>query len=385
MNPLVLQVQDVENHDEWTYVFEESPVVFGRGDGAQFRVVRAFVSEIHGSFSYDESQRCWKYVDLDSASGTATDAGTLEPEQAFTVTPGTTLYVGTLALTRLAEAPQERPALNEESPFSRLPRAQRTELKQTAPIAAIAAKLSARRSASATANMPPTPVPADAGYSVNSAPSSGEGTKPSPIAPPDIGVGIGPGNSRAAWADDPPSLSCGEPSPGDRPSVTAGGTQYLPNSDTLGAGETMLLDEATPAMPSIEGVRPIRRPPPSRHAPPARPALPRRRARAGVALVVAVAAAIALVVGAWALRRPRTTTPTSQTDPEDAEMFPRRIPSHSPSAPAVVSAPAAPTTPTAPAPARPSSRREHPRGYNPTPQSSRTKTGHNSAPILEAE
>jgi len=304
MRPLVIKVEDVESRDAWVYVLDDSPVVLGRGDGASLRIARPFMSQTHGTFAFDEARGAWTYADLDSASGTSAGGRRLAPEEVVPLVPDTTLAIGSLALTVLAEAPATRPPLGAESPFAAPTRAARGAVPaETVPLAAVPAALqSAPRSA------PPAAAP-----SISlSPPITAPGRALSPIAA-----------ARAAA----PTLREPLPETQAPPPLLTGGTRYLPDPSSL-AGGTRLLSEAAP--------RSARRTTRSRPAPVAEPSGPDSRRL----LIAATAAAVLIVSGAFALgllrRSSSSTAPSRDPATEIAEpaIVPPRprpaLPAHAP-------------------------------------------------------
>jgi hypothetical protein len=118
MQPLVIRVEDADSREVWVYARQESPVLLGRGVSASLPIGRAFVSEAHGTFAYDEARACWTYADLDSSTGTALGDRRLAPEEVVPLPPSSVLRVGPLALTVLAEAPADQPPSDAGSPFA---------------------------------------------------------------------------------------------------------------------------------------------------------------------------------------------------------------------------------------------------------------------------
>jgi len=96
MKPLVVTVSEPETGASWDYVFEEPPVVLGRGEGSQLRIDRAFVSLQHGTFDFDDGGIT--YVDLDSRNGTLIDGVARASDRPVPVTEGTDIRVGRLRL-----------------------------------------------------------------------------------------------------------------------------------------------------------------------------------------------------------------------------------------------------------------------------------------------
>jgi hypothetical protein len=118
MQPLVIKVEDVDSGKVWVYVRDESPVLLGRHVAATLRIGHVFLSTAHGTFAYDEARACWTYADLASWTGSALGDRRLAPQEVVPVPPSSVLHVGRLALTILADAPADRPASDDASPFA---------------------------------------------------------------------------------------------------------------------------------------------------------------------------------------------------------------------------------------------------------------------------
>ena len=116
-HPLVVTVSEPETGASWDFVFEESPVMVGRGEGAQLRIDRPFVSLQHGTFDFDDGGVT--YIDLDSRNGTLIDGVARATDRPVPVLAETDLRVGKLRL----KVSRAAPAAGEERPNPFAPKA----------------------------------------------------------------------------------------------------------------------------------------------------------------------------------------------------------------------------------------------------------------------
>jgi predicted component of type VI protein secretion system len=96
MRTLIVEVVDAQQHLRSEYVFERSPVRFGRSPLNDLPLDRAFVSHCHGVLNFDDA-RC-DVVDLGSTNGTFVGERRLDKNQPFPLADGDAIVIGELTL-----------------------------------------------------------------------------------------------------------------------------------------------------------------------------------------------------------------------------------------------------------------------------------------------
>ncbi len=96
MEPLRVQVEDLDGKGVEAYAFIHSPVRVGRGDLNDLRLDRPYVSSFHGVIQFDDEGI--RFIDLGSTNGTYVDGARLERHKPAPISPVTELTVGRLRL-----------------------------------------------------------------------------------------------------------------------------------------------------------------------------------------------------------------------------------------------------------------------------------------------
>jgi predicted component of type VI protein secretion system len=96
MDPLRVQVQDLDGKGTEEYAFPRSPVRVGRGDLNDLRLDRPYVSSWHGVIQFDDEGI--RFIDLGSTNGSYVNGARLERNKPADILPETELNLGRLRL-----------------------------------------------------------------------------------------------------------------------------------------------------------------------------------------------------------------------------------------------------------------------------------------------
>lgn len=96
MEPLRVQVEDLDGKGTEAYAFLRSPVRVGRGDLNDLRIDRPYVSSWHGVIQFDDDGI--RFIDLGSTNGTYVDGARLERNKPATILALSELTIGRLRL-----------------------------------------------------------------------------------------------------------------------------------------------------------------------------------------------------------------------------------------------------------------------------------------------
>lgn len=95
--PLIVRVEDTNDHSTVEYTFTQSPVRIGRSARNELSLPQRFVSASHGLVEFTPHER--RYTDLGSTNGSVLDGAQLPPRVPVSLAPEAELSIGSLRLT----------------------------------------------------------------------------------------------------------------------------------------------------------------------------------------------------------------------------------------------------------------------------------------------
>jgi pSer/pThr/pTyr-binding forkhead associated (FHA) protein len=118
LEPLIVSVEDTNDHSRVEHTFTHSPVRIGRSGRNDLPLPRRFVSASHGVLEFSGNER--RYTDLGSTNGTILNGAKLIPRVAVSLESGAELQIGSLRLTFPSRA-EKRPEGEDAAASDSLP------------------------------------------------------------------------------------------------------------------------------------------------------------------------------------------------------------------------------------------------------------------------